>query len=45
MTSHGKVSLHATLNKRLRNLKKEYLKNEGKLWLLQFKGIIASLII
>jgi hypothetical protein len=46
MTSHGKISLHATLNKRLRDLKKKgYLQKEGKLWLLQFKGIIASLII
>jgi len=46
MTSHGKVSLHATLNKRLRNLeKKGYLQREGKWWLLEFKGIIASLII
>jgi hypothetical protein len=44
--SQGKVSLHATLNKRLRDLqKKEYLQKEGKLWLLHFKGIIAALII
>jgi hypothetical protein len=46
MTSHGKVSLHATLNKRLRSLeKKEYLRKEGKWWFLQFKGFIVTLII
>jgi hypothetical protein len=42
----GKVSLHATLNKRLRNLqKKGYLIKDGKKWIFQFKGIIASLLI
>ena len=42
----GKMSLHATLNKRLRSLeKKEYLCKGGKKWLLQFKGIIANLLI
>lgn len=46
MTTQGKVSLHATLNKRLRSLeKKEYLRREGKWWFLQFKGFIISLII
>jgi hypothetical protein len=46
MTTHGKVSLHATLNKRLRSLeKKEYLQKEGKMWLLHFKGILATLIV
>jgi hypothetical protein len=44
--NQGKVSLHATLNKRLRDLeKKDYIQKEGKLWLLQFKGMIATLII
>lgn len=42
----GKVSLHATLNKRLRSLeKKEYLDKAGKKWCLQFKGIIAAILI
>ena len=46
ITTHGKVSLHATLNKRLRSLeKKEYLRKEGKWWSLKFKGFIASLIV
>jgi hypothetical protein len=46
MTSQGKVSLHATLTKRLRSLeKKEYLRKEGKWWFLQFKGFIVTLII
>jgi hypothetical protein len=46
MTTHGKVSLHATLNKRLRSLeKKKYLRKEGKWWFLQFKGLIVTLII
>ena len=44
--SHGKVSLHATLNKRLRNLeKKGYVLKRGKKWILNFKGMIAYLII
>lgn len=39
-------SLHATLNKRLRSLeKKGYLRKGGKKWFLQFKGIIAGLLI
>ena len=42
----GRISLHATLNKRLRSLeKKGYLRKAGKKWLLQFKGIIAGLLI
>ena len=42
----GKVSLHATLNKRLRSLeKKEYLNKAGKKWCLRFKGIIAAVLI
>lgn len=42
----GRISLHATLNKRLRNLKdKGYLQKADKFWLLHFKGIIASLLI
>jgi hypothetical protein len=46
ITTQGKVSLHATLSKRLRSLeKKEYLRKEGKWWALQFKGFIVSLII
>jgi len=46
MTSQGKVSLHATLTKRLRSLeKKKYLRKEGKWWFLQFKGFIVTLII
>jgi len=41
----GKVSLHATLNKRLRDLeKKGYLNKAGKKWCLRFKGIIASIL-
>jgi len=41
----GRVSLHATLNKRLRDLeKKEYLNKAGKKWCLRFKGIIASIL-
>ena len=43
--SREKVSLHATLTKRLRSLeKKGYLQKQGKFWLLHFKGIIASLL-
>lgn len=42
----GKVSLHATLNKRLRSLeKKGYLKKAGKKWCLHFKGIVAAILI
>ena len=42
----GRVSLHATLNKRLRSLeKKEYLNKAGKKWYLRFKGIIAAILI
>jgi hypothetical protein len=42
----GKISLHATLNKRLRNLEeKEYLQRVDKKWHLRFKGIIAVLLI
>ena len=42
----GLQSLHATLNKRLRSLeKKDYLRKGGKKWFLQFKGIIAGLLI
>jgi hypothetical protein len=41
----GRHSLHATLNKRLRQLeKKGYLRKEGKKWYLGFKGIIAILL-
>lgn len=41
----GRISLHATLNKRLRSLeKKEYLRKAGKKWCLRLKGIIATLI-
>lgn len=46
MTQVGKQSLHATLNKRLRDLeKKEYLQKYGKKWHLRFKGILAVLLI
>jgi len=46
MTNVGKQSLHATLNKRLRDLeKKEYLQKYDKKWHLQFKGILAVLLI
>jgi hypothetical protein len=46
LTNVGKVSLHATLNKRLRDLeKKGYLHRVDTKWHLGFKGIIASLII
>jgi len=42
----GRVSLHATLNKRLRSLeKKGYLDKAGKKWCLRFKGIIAAVLI
>lgn len=46
LTKHGKVSLHATLNKRLRDLeKKGYVFRQYKIWYLNFKGIITNLII
>ena len=46
MTQTGKVSLHATLNKRLRDLEeKEYLQKCDTKWHLRFKGIIAVLLI
>lgn len=46
MTNVGKLSLHATLNKRLRSLEtKEYVRKKGKYWHLRFKGIIAVLLI
>lgn len=42
----GRISLHATFNKRLRSLeKKGYLSKAGKKWCLQFKGIIAAILI
>ena len=42
----GRHSLHATLNKRLRQLeKKGYLRREDTKWYLGFKGIIAVLLI
>jgi hypothetical protein len=42
----GRHSLHAIFNKRLRDLeKKGYIKKVEKKWILQFKGIIAVLII
>ncbi len=42
----GRISLHATLNKRLRQLeKKGYVRRENKKWYLRFKGIIAVLLI
>ena len=46
MTNAGRVSLHATLNKRLRFLeKKDYVHRKDKKWYLRFKGIIAVLLI
>jgi hypothetical protein len=46
LTNVGKVSLHATLNKRLRDLeKKSYLYRIETKWYLSFKGILAALII
>lgn len=47
MTNVGKrVSLHATLNKRMRNLEaKEYVRRKDKKWHLRVKGIIAVLSI
>ena len=42
----GRQSLHATLNKRLRNLeKKGYVRRKERKWYLRFKGIIAVLLI
>jgi hypothetical protein len=42
----GRQSLHATLNKRLRQLeKKGYVRRENKKWYIGFKGIIAVLLI
>jgi hypothetical protein len=42
----GRQSLHATLNKRLRELeKKGYVRREDKKWLLRLKGMIAVLLI
>jgi hypothetical protein len=42
----ARISLHATLNKRLRSLEnKGYVKRAEKKWCLQFKGIIAALLI
>jgi hypothetical protein len=44
--NYGKQSLHATLNKRLRDLeKKNYVQRGGKKWFLGFKGFIAVLMI
>jgi hypothetical protein len=41
----GRISLHATLNKRLRALEeKGYVQRENKKWYLLFKGIIAVLL-
>jgi hypothetical protein len=41
----GKMSLHATLNKRLRSLeKKGYLAKAERKWCLQFKGVIATIL-
>src|ERR1035437_1526682 len=46
ITKVGKVSLHATLNKRLRILeKKGYVHRIDRKWHLGFKGIIATLLI
>lgn len=46
LTDQNKVSLHATLNKRLRDLeKKGYLLRCETKWHLNFKGIIAVLLI
>jgi hypothetical protein len=46
MTKTARTSLHATLNKRLRELeKKGYVRREGKEWFLKFKGFIATLLI
>lgn len=46
LTNTSKVSLHATLNKRLRALEeKEYIQRSDKKWHLRFKGILAVLMI
>ncbi len=46
ITNTSKVSLHPTLNKRLRALEeKEYLQRIDKKWHLRFKGILTVLII
>jgi predicted transcriptional regulator len=46
VTKVGRQSLHATFNKRLRNLeKKGYVRRKARKWLLSFKGIIAVLLI
>lgn len=46
LTKIGKQSLHSTLNKRLRILeKKDYVRREGRKWVLRFKGILAALLI
>jgi DNA-binding Lrp family transcriptional regulator len=43
--NRGRISLHATLNKRLRKLEeKGYVKRAAKKWCLQFKGIIAAVL-
>ena len=42
----GRQSLHATLNKRLRNLeKKGYVRREERKWYLRFKGFLAVMVI
>lgn len=44
--STRKVSLHATINKRIRALeKKGYVSKNEKIWYMTFKGILANLII
>jgi DNA-binding Lrp family transcriptional regulator len=46
ISPRSRISLHATLNKRLRSLEnKGYLKRADTKWCLQFKGIIAALLI
>jgi hypothetical protein len=41
----NRISLHATLNKRLRSLEmKGYVRRKNKKWHLRFKGIIAVLL-
>jgi hypothetical protein len=46
MTNTGRLSLHATLNKRLRALEeKYYVRREDKKWILRLKGFIAVLLI
>jgi len=42
----NRMSLHATYNKRLHSLeKKGYVRKAGRFWSLQFKGIIAVMLI